>query len=171
MTPEMCRARTGIMLVSGPAAIFDAVRPALERMTGEVWYLGEREDLAAVNKLFGNSMIFAVTAGIADVLAMARHTGVPSLDAAALFSRFALGGIVPARAQKMARGDFSASFELTMARKDVRLMLEAAGAQPLAILPAIANAMDEAIARGHGRDDVGSIADRAVEASATAPSV
>ena len=58
----------------------------------------------------------------------------------------------------MARGDFSASFELTMARKDMRLMIEAAGGQPMVVLPAIATAMDEAIAKGHGKDDLGAIA-------------
>ena len=34
-----------MMLVSGPSAVFDAVRGALEKMTGEVWYLGEQADL------------------------------------------------------------------------------------------------------------------------------
>ena len=58
----------------------------------------------------------------------------------------------------MSRGDCSASFELTMARKDMRLMIEAAGGQPLAVLPAIAKRMDDAIAKGHGRDDLGAIA-------------
>ena len=63
-----------------------------------------------------------------------------------------------ARAQKIARSDFSASFELTMARKDMRLMLEAAGAQALVALPSIASRMDEKIADGHGKDDLGAIA-------------
>jgi 3-hydroxyisobutyrate dehydrogenase-like beta-hydroxyacid dehydrogenase len=57
----------------------------------------------------------------------------------------------------MARRDFSASFELTMARKDIGLMLEAAGPEPLAALPGIAERMDEAIAAGHGRDDLAAI--------------
>ena len=58
----------------------------------------------------------------------------------------------------MARGDFEATFELTMARKDMRLMLEAAAGQPMVVLPSIAKAMDEAIAKGHGKDDLGAIA-------------
>ena len=37
-------------------------------------------------------------------------------------------------------------------------MLEAAGAEPLTALPAIAKRMDEAIASGHGKDDLGAIA-------------
>jgi 3-hydroxyisobutyrate dehydrogenase-like beta-hydroxyacid dehydrogenase len=58
----------------------------------------------------------------------------------------------------MARGDFEATFELTMARKDLRLMIDAAGSQPMVVLPGIANRMDEAIAQGRGKQDLGSIA-------------
>jgi 3-hydroxyisobutyrate dehydrogenase-like beta-hydroxyacid dehydrogenase len=158
MSPQMCREATGLMLVSGPQAIVESVRPALEQMTGEVWYFGERGDLAAAYKIFGNSMIFAITAGLADVLAMARSVGIAPADAAALFSKFRIGGIIPMRAEKMAQGDLSATFELTMARKDIRLMIEAAGSEPLAVLPGIAARMDEAIAAGHGKDDMGAIA-------------
>jgi len=158
MSPQMCRDATGLMLVSGPKGIFESIRPALEQMTGEVWYFGERGDLAAAYKIFGNSMIFAITAGIADVLAMAKNVGIAPADAAALFTKFRIGGIIPMRAEKMAQGDLSATFELTMARKDIRLMIEAAGSEPLAVLPAIAARMDEAIAAGHGKDDMGAIA-------------
>jgi 3-hydroxyisobutyrate dehydrogenase len=158
MTPQMCRESKGLMLVSGPAAVFEQARAELAKMTGEVWYLGERPDLAASYKLFGNSMLFVITAGVADVFAMANGLGVTLVDAMSLFSKFQVAGAIPSRGAKMSRGDFSASFELTMARKDMRLMIEAAGGQPLAVLPAIAKRMDEAIAKGHGRDDLGAIA-------------
>ena len=158
MTPQMCRESKGLMLVSGPATIFEQARAELAKMTGEVWYLGERPDLAASYKLFGNSMLFVITAGVADVFAMANGVGVTPADAISLFSKFQVAGAIPARGAKMSRGDFSASFELTMARKDMRLMIEAAGGQPLAVLPAIAKRMDDAIAKGHGRDDLGAIA-------------
>jgi len=45
-----------------------------------------------------------------------------------------------------------------MARKDVRLMIEAAGGQPMVVVPCIAKRMDEAIAEGHGHEDLGAIA-------------
>jgi 3-hydroxyisobutyrate dehydrogenase len=163
MSPQMCREATGLMLVSGPQAIFESVRPALEQMTGEVWYFGEREDLAAAFKLFGNSMIFTITGGIADVLAMAKSVGVAPADAAALFTKFRIGGIIPMRAEKIAQGDFTATFELTMARKDIRLMIETAGREALTVLPSIAARMDEAIAAGHGKDDMGAIAAGSVQ--------
>ena len=158
MSPQMARDAIGIMLVSGPQTVFDAVRGVLEKMTSEVWYLGEQGDLAAAHKIFGNSMLFVIAAGVADVFAMAKGLGIAPADALAVFSKFQPGGLIKTRGEKMARGDFSASFELTMARKDIRLMIEAAAAQPLVVLPAIAQAMDRAIANGHGRDDLGAIA-------------
>ena len=158
MSPQMARDGIGIMLVSGPQAVFDAVRGALEKMTGEVWYLGEQGDLAAAHKIFGNSMLFVIASGVADVFAMAKGLGIAPTDALAVFSKFQPGGLIKSRGEKMARGDFSATFELTMARKDIRLMIEAAGSQPMVVLPAIAKAMDQAIARGHGQQDLGAIA-------------
>jgi 3-hydroxyisobutyrate dehydrogenase len=158
MSPQMCREGKGLVMVSGPSAVFAAAQAALSRMTGDVWYLGERSDLAAAYKLFGNSMIFAINAGLTDVLAMATNLGVPRADAVALFSRFNTGLAIPMRGPKMAAGDFAAMFELTMARKDVRLMIESAGDQPLIVLPALAARMDEAIAAGHGKDDFAAIA-------------
>jgi 3-hydroxyisobutyrate dehydrogenase-like beta-hydroxyacid dehydrogenase len=165
MSPQMCRDGKGLIMVSGPAAVFEAAQPALARMTGDVWYLGERSDLAAAYKLFGNSMLFAINAGLTDVLAMASNIGVSGDEALALFSRFNTSMAIPMRGQKMVKRDFSPMFELAMARKDVRLMLESAGPQPLIVLPALAVRMDEMIAAGHGKDDVAAIAAPVVRSS------
>jgi 3-hydroxyisobutyrate dehydrogenase len=60
----------------------------------------------------------------------------------------------------MAKASFAPSFELSMARKDARLMLELAqsGNVKLGVLPSIASWMDELIARGHDKDDLGVLA-------------
>lgn len=158
MTPQMCRDAAGMMLISGPQRNYDMLRTELDKMTGTLWYLGERTDLAAGFKLFGNSMLFTIAGGISDVLAMAKALDVSPTDAVGLFSKLQVGGMIWGRADKMSRGDFTATFEMTMARKDLRLMLETAGPQPLAVLPGIAVRMDEAIAAGHGQDDLGAIA-------------
>jgi 3-hydroxyisobutyrate dehydrogenase len=159
----MCRDSKGMMLVSGPEHVFAGVGSELRKMTGEVWYLGERPDLAASYKVFGNSMLFVVAAGITDVFAMAKNLGIAPADALSVFSKFNAASMIPTRGEKMARGDFSATFELTMARKDLRLMIDAAGDQPLAVLKCIAQRMDRAIAQGHGQDDLGAIAAGLVE--------
>ena len=158
MSPQMARDGVGIVLASGPRALFDEVKPDLEKMTGEVWYVGEEPDRAAAYKIFGNSMLFVIAAGVADVFAMAKGLGIAPADALAVFSKFQPGSVIKARGEKMARGDFSATFELSMARKDMRLMLEAADGQPMVVLPSIAARMDQAIATGHSHEDLGAIA-------------
>jgi 3-hydroxyisobutyrate dehydrogenase len=158
MSPQMAREAIGLMMVSGPQAVYARVAADLQKMTGEVWYVGERADLAAAYKLFGNSMLFVITGGLCDLFAMAKALDVPPLDAVSVFSKFRIGGLITMRGEKIARGDFGASFELTMARKDMRLMLEAADGQPTMVLPAVARKMDDAIAKGHGADDLGAIA-------------
>jgi 3-hydroxyisobutyrate dehydrogenase len=158
MSPDMCKSARGIMLAAGQKSTFEQVLPALEKMTGSVEYFGERRDLAAAYKLFGNAMIFAITAGLADVFAMARTLGIEPSDAQSLFAKFNPAGTLIYRGQAMAAGDYRASFELVMARKDARLMLEAATGAELAVLPSIAARMDALLARGHDKDDLGVLA-------------
>ena len=164
MGPQMCRESKGIMLCAGPTARYVRVQRSLEKMTGEVWYLGERTDLAAAYKLFGNAMILTITGGLADVFAMAKGLDLPATTAYALFSKFKPAGVIDGRGAKMATGDFAPSFELSMARKDLRLMLETAARSnvPLAVLPGLAQRMDSLIAEGHGGEDLGALARDAV---------
>jgi 3-hydroxyisobutyrate dehydrogenase-like beta-hydroxyacid dehydrogenase len=158
MSPQMAREAAGLMMISAARADYEAVRGALEQMTGEAWYLGERPDLAASYKLFGNAMLFAISGGLADILAIATANNINPPDALDVFSKWSLAAPVLARGQRMARGDFSPSFALAMARKDLRLMLEAAEGRPLVALPALAQRMDEVIAAGHAGDDLAAIA-------------
>ena len=153
MGPAAARNAQGSMMVAGPATLFESVKEALARMTGRLEYLGERPDIAAVNKLFGNAMILGIAAMTADILTMAQASGVAAADAIKLLGLLDLNAMVAGRGMNMAKANFAASFELAMARKDVRLMLETAGNRPLAALPAIAARMDQLIAAGHGADD------------------
>ena len=54
----------------------------------------------------------------------------------------------------MAGGDYRASFELSMARKDARLMLEAAHDERLAVLPGVAARMDALLEEGFADRDL-----------------
>ncbi|MFZ3081955.1 NAD(P)-dependent oxidoreductase [Rhodoferax ferrireducens] len=153
MGPPAARNAQGTMMVAGPRALFESVKADLATMTGRLAYMGERTDVAAVNKLFGNAMIIGVTAVMADVLTMAQASDVSAEDAIKLLGFIDLNAIVAGRGVNMAKGNYSPSFELTMARKDVRLMLETAGDRPMAVLPSVATRMDQLIAAGHGADD------------------
>ena len=158
MGPAAARDAKGSMLVAGPRELFERVRDDLARMTGRLEYLGERADLAALNKLFGNAMIVGLIAVTSDVLAMAQASGVDSADAIKLLGQLDLNEMVARRGGNMLKGNFAASWELSMARKDVGLMLQAIGDGPMAALPAIAARMDRLIADGHGTKDANAMA-------------
>ena len=128
-------------------------------MTGELWNLGERPDLSAAFKLFGNCMLFAISAGLNDVMAMARANAIDPLEALQVFSKFQAGNVINFRGPRMARGEITpASFEVAMARKDVGLMTAAAKQETLIALPGVAKRMDELIAAGHGHADIAALA-------------
>ena len=153
MGPAAARQAQGSMLAAGPEALFERVAGDLAKMTGRLEYLGERPDLAAVHKLLGNTMLIGSWAVIADVLTVARAGGVAGEDAIKLLGLLDMNNVVSLRGGNMAKGNFTPSFELAMARKDVGLMLETTGDLPLATLRAIAARMDQLIAAGHGADD------------------
>ncbi len=153
MGPAAARNAQGSMIVAGPRVLFESVKGELTKMTGRLEYLGERTDLAAANKLFGNAMIIGITAATADVLTMAQASSVDAEDAIKLLRLLDLNAMVAGRGVNMAKGNFAPSFELSMARKDVRLMLDTAGDRPMAVLPGIAARMDQLIATGHGASD------------------
>jgi len=156
MGPQNALESTGIMLASGDHARFEALRPALEKMTGKLVYLGPDPERAAGFKLLGNLFLMFLTAGMAEVLTLAKALDIKPEEAAALFDAFNPGSMVPARMARMVGGDFATpSWELSMARKDARLMLEEGERHgvPLTMLPAIAATMDRYLERGHGKDD------------------
>lgn len=160
--PAAARQARGNILVAGPQALFDAVKPALEKQAARVVYYGERPDLAAIIKLIGNAYLIGTGAVMADFMSIARSAGVSAEQAMSLFDFFDPANIVQTRGVSMMKGDFTPSFELVMARKDVGLMIEAAGDRPLAALPAVAARMDVLIEAGHGGEDFAVLAIDAV---------
>jgi 3-hydroxyisobutyrate dehydrogenase len=160
MGPAQARDGSGIMLISSSQADHDALKPTLDTMTGKLVYLGDDPIRAAAFKLFGNLFLITLSAGLADVNRLAGSLGISAKDAFDLFSVFNPAAFVPMRAAKIASGDFTPTFELTMARKDVRLMIEEAQLHGVAlgVMPAVAAVFDDAVARGYGALDSSAIA-------------
>ena len=156
MGPANCVDGTGLMLLSGDKVMCDAVTPLLEPMTGKLIYLGPQPERAASFKLFGNLTLIGLAGVLGDVCRLADAVGIPPTEAMGLFASFNPGAMLPARAAKIASGPFDqVSFEVAMARKDVRLMVEEAARHgvELAVMPAVAALQDAAIARGEGALD------------------
>jgi 3-hydroxyisobutyrate dehydrogenase len=154
MGPQNALEGTGVMLASGERATFDALTSELRKMTGKLVYLGPVPERAAQFKLLGNLFLMFLTSGLADLFSLARTFDIAPADAVSLFEYFNPGATVSARARRML-GSAPPSWELSMARKDARLMLEAVEQKGsrLAVLPSIAALMDRWIERGHGAED------------------
>ncbi|MDE2613712.1 MAG: NAD(P)-dependent oxidoreductase [Burkholderiales bacterium] len=157
MGPANAAEGSGLMLFSGPKAQYDALLPALQRMTGKVIDLGEAPGRAAAFKLFGNLTILGLLGVLGDVNRLAHALGIPAGEAFGLFEHFNPGATLAARAARIESADVTQpTFELAMARKDLRLMIEEAqrGGHDLVVAPAFAAVLDAAIARGEGHLDV-----------------
>ena len=155
MGPKNAREATGLMLLSGDPAIRARVKPLLAPMTGKILEFGDDPSRAAAFKLFGNMLLLIITGGLADVYKLGRSLGVDPKDAFQLFTEFNPGNGIQGRGKLMAEGDFTPSFELTMARKDLRLMMDEAArhGEKLDVVPGVAALMDRYIAAGFGSDD------------------
>lgn len=156
MGPPNALESTGYMLVSGDQAVINRLEPELSAMTGKLLNFGTETGKAAGMKLVGNAFLVAFTAGIADTLSLAKALHIPVSDISALFDFWNPGAMLPARLKRMTSGNYDQpSWELSMARKDTGLFIQAAeeGGTTLAVLPAIAAEMDRWIQQGFGGKD------------------
>jgi 3-hydroxyisobutyrate dehydrogenase len=162
MGPANAADGTGLMLLSGAAEHCEALQQHLQTMTGKVLYLGTQPERAAAFKLFGNLAILGILGTLGDVNRLAHAVGIPTKEAFSLFEHFNPGSTLPQRAARIEarQGHTHPSFEMVMARKDLRLMIEEAqrGGVDLLMAPAVAALLDAGLARGEGALDVAAAA-------------
>lgn len=156
MGPANALDSTGYMLISGDQAVAQQIMPWLETMTGQVLNYGDTTGKAAGVKLIGNLFLLALTGGISDMLSLGSAVGVTGQDIATLFDAWNPGASTPARLHRVLKNNFDhPSWELQMARKDARLMIQEAarGGKTIPATEAIAKQMDEWIAKGYAKKD------------------
>ncbi|MEP7279228.1 MAG: NAD(P)-dependent oxidoreductase [Bacteroidota bacterium] len=156
MGPSNALEGTGYMLVSGNQELIKKLEPTLSSMTGKLVNLGPKKNRAAGMKLLGNLFLMSLTAGLSDMLALAKALQIPPSEIESLLASWNPGAGVPARLKRILRNQFSyPSWELNMARKDARLMMQEAinGHMHLNLIPPIAAEMDRWIEKGHGKED------------------
>lgn len=156
MGPVNALEASGYMLISGDQNLVAALEPRLAAMTGKLVNLGAEEGKAAALKLVGNLFLITLTAGLSDTMTLASALNITGKELSSLFDTWNPGSMVPARLKRMMAGKYDdPSWELNMARKDARLMLEEAAMSNvvLGILPSIAANMDQWIEKGMGNKD------------------
>jgi 3-hydroxyisobutyrate dehydrogenase len=156
MGPPNALDGTGVMLVSGDQKVVKIIEPELSKMTGKLLNLGEQPEKAASIKLLGNLFHISLTAGISDLITLAGSLNVPVSELGTLLELLNPGVVAQGRLKKITSNTFDQpSWELSMARKDARLMMEQADSthNNLMVVPAVAKKMDVWLGKGRGRND------------------
>ncbi len=156
MGPPNALEGTGVMLVSGDQQLVSKLEPELSKMTGKLVNLGEQPEKAAAIKLLGNLFHISLTGGISDLITLAGSLNVPVSELGTLLELLNPGMVAQGRLRKITSNTFDQpSWELSMARKDARLMMEQAESthDSLMVVPAVAKKMDAWLDKGRGKND------------------
>jgi 3-hydroxyisobutyrate dehydrogenase len=144
-----------VVLAGGPEEAIDEARPLFEAVGSKVVELGVGE--ATRLKLVLNNWVVTVVEGTAESIALAERLGLDPKQFLASIEGGALDApYVQMKGKMMIERDFPPSFPLSLARKDARLVVEAAEAEggdaPLARL--VDEQFSRAIDAGHGDEDM-----------------
>jgi 3-hydroxyisobutyrate dehydrogenase len=142
------------IFASGPDEARSRVAPlfdALGQRTVWVGGVGAGSRLKLVN----NTLVAFSAEGVAASVALARRLG---LEAETVIDALAGSPLVSpwqaAKLERVAKGQFSAQFALSLALKDVRLALQAAGGDRFAALAGLADEWQQAVDQGLGDQDL-----------------
>ena len=143
-----------IIFASGPQDARSRVTPlfdALGHRTIWVGAAGAGTRLKLVNNtwLAFEAEAVAASVALARQLGLATETVVDALDGSPIVSAWQA-----AKLQRIAAGEFSAQFALSLALKDVHLALQAAGEDQLAVLACLADEWQQAVDQGLGGQDL-----------------
>jgi 3-hydroxyisobutyrate dehydrogenase len=150
------------IFASGPAEARSRIAPLFGALSQRTVWVGEAGTGTRL-KLVNNTWLAFATEAVAASVALAHRLG---LQTATVID--ALGGSPlvsawqAAKLQRVADGEFSAQFALSLALKDVRLALQAAGDGRFAVLACLADEWQQAVDQGLGGQDL-TVVTRAIE--------
>jgi 3-hydroxyisobutyrate dehydrogenase len=145
-----------IVLASGPEGALARCQPVFEAVGSKTVQAGEAGAGTRL-KLVVNTWLVALVEGLAETIALAQTIGV---DPQLFLDTIDGGPMGPAYAQLkgklMIERTFEPAFSLALARKDAKLVLDAAAAHGFEapLVEAVVRQMDRAIELGHGDEDM-----------------
>jgi 3-hydroxyisobutyrate dehydrogenase len=147
-----------VMLVSGPPTLVERLRPVLDALGSTTVVAGIEIGQASALKLACNAYIASVTAALGQSIAMSRELGVdPSLFLEAIKGSALNNAYVQGKGAMMVAGDFTPSFAVDGALKDIALMIQSVDPEVTPLLPVLRGAYGAASAAGHGRQDIAAV--------------
>jgi 2-hydroxy-3-oxopropionate reductase len=152
------RAATGelTIMVGGPAAALQRVRPLLARMGTTITHIGERNGDGQVAKVANQIIVGTTVQAVAEALLFASKAGAdPAKVRQALMGGAAASLILDNHGGRMLARAFDASFRAALQRKDLGLAVQAASDLGL-VLPGATQAWQlyhAVVARGEADED------------------
>ena len=171
--PDTVRRGRAALLVSGPAAAVEEHRDLLQTVAPVVNYLGEGEQ-SRVAKLCVNLMLAGITELFAEVVVVGERSGLQRETIADALSKSVVGStFLGYKAEAAIARDYRATFTTRDLRKDLRLLCEQAQDVdvPVPVGAAVAELVDDAIARGMGDLDFLSLLLRLQAAAGVEPDI
>lgn len=155
MGPVNALEGTGMMMVCGDQSVIATIEPVLKLMTGVLENVGEKLTEAAAYKLLGNHMFLGIAATITDAFNLGKAMDLSVTDITDFIEQMSSAPMKARIARLMMRNYDTPTWELLMARKDARLMVEEAerAGESLMVMPALGKVMDAHIANGEGSKD------------------
>lgn len=156
-TREPAEAGELVVLASGPEEVRPECEPVFEAIGRRTLWVGP-VGAGTRLKLVVNAWITGLLGVLGETFALAERLGVdPSL-----FFEAVEGGPLDlpyarTKGKMMAEGEYPTSFSVKLARKDVGLVLEAAGDLRLPVCEAVAYHLDRAAEAGHAEDDMAAL--------------
>ncbi|MFB6435857.1 NAD(P)-dependent oxidoreductase [Streptomyces sp. NPDC056411] len=146
------------ILAAGPQDVRERAGRVFDRIGGRTQWVGEDGTGGAASrlKLVVNTWVLTVISGTGETLALAEGLGVDPRDFLAAVAGGALDlPYLRLKSELILSGDYPASFTVSAARKDARLITEAAAAAGVRtdLVAAAAERFRRAEAQGHGDED------------------
>jgi 3-hydroxyisobutyrate dehydrogenase/2-hydroxy-3-oxopropionate reductase len=146
-------------MIGGDKAIFDKVRPYLDPMGKNIYYVGGN-GMGLHAKLSQNLVLAMTFEGVCEGLVLAAKAGVPTrLMYDIIQNSAAKVSILEYKSPAIYQGKWDVNFSLKWMHKDIGLMLESGKelGVPLPGLALVQQLFGASIARGHGEDDFASV--------------
>ena len=156
------------IFASGPAAARPKVARLFDALGQRTIWVGAAGAGTRL-KLVNNTWLAFATEAVAASVALGRRLGLETGTVAdALGGGPLVSAWQAAKLQRIAGGEFSAQFALSLALKDVRLALQAAGGGQFTVLACLADEWQQAVDQGLGGQDL-TVVTRVLEQQAGAP--
>jgi 3-hydroxyisobutyrate dehydrogenase len=146
-----------VVLASGPEEVRDECEPVFSAIGGEHFWLGAAGTGTRV-KLVADNWILCTAENIAETFVLADALGIDPRS----FLDVIAGGAMDmpyahSKGEAILNENFALSFPLSLAHKDLGLILEAAGERELPLVRTTLRQFDRAIELGHGDEDMSAV--------------